>query len=269
MATPLIEVSVPANAAGTPGTRRGEASPAPSSALRLQGVRFKYREGFAVQVPSFSLAPGEQALLTGPSGSGKSTLLHIIAGLVDVQAGKVEVAGVDMAGLRGARRDLHRGAHLGMIFQTFNLLQGFTAAENVMAALMFSRVPRAEHRRRAEDLLMRLGLNAPGAPVERLSIGQQQRVAVARAVACGPALVLADEPTASLDPENAAGAMALIQTACREAGAALLCVSHDPSLAALFTRRERMESIAMTSATAAPSAPTQPRDSSGHAGSAA
>ena len=130
-----------------------------------------------------------------------------------------------------------------MIFQTFNLLPGFSAAENVMLAMMFSDIPRREHRPRAHDLLDHLGVDRPDAPPEQLSIGQQQRVAVARAVACKPDLVLADEPTASLDPENASGAMDLIQTACRESGTALLCVSHDPAMAERFEQRASLDEL--------------------------
>jgi putative ABC transport system ATP-binding protein len=130
-----------------------------------------------------------------------------------------------------------------MIFQTFNLLHGFSALENVMAALMFSEVPSREHRARAGALLERLGIARVDAPPSELSIGQQQRVAVARAVVTGPTLVLADEPTASLDPENASGAMDLIQRACAESGAALLCVSHDPAVADRFGRRVRLDDL--------------------------
>ncbi|MCW5777693.1 MAG: ATP-binding cassette domain-containing protein, partial [Phycisphaeraceae bacterium] len=184
-------------------------------ALRIDGLRFAYGAGgpTVVDVGSLVLDRGEQMLLTGGSGRGKSTLLMLVAGLMEPGAGRVVVDGQAVHDLRGARRDLFRGRAIGMIFQTFNLLHGFSALENVMAALMFSNVPRTEHRERASALLKRLGVERVNAKPEELSVGQQQRVAVARAVACGPALVLADEPTASLDPENAANAMDLIQHA--------------------------------------------------------
>jgi len=191
-------------------------------------------------MPSLTVSRGEQVLLTAGSGQGKSTLLSLIAGLMEPTSGRVEVAGTVVHSLHGAGRDLFRGRHIGMIFQTFNLLMGFSAAENVMAALMFSAVPRGVHGQRAKALLGSLGIDRPDRPVERMSVGQQQRVAVARALACGPVLVLADEPTASLDPENAGAAMDLIQNACRQTGAALLCVSHDPAMTARFARRERL-----------------------------
>lgn len=199
-----------------------------------------------VDVAELSLSRGEQMLLTGGSGRGKSTLLYLIAGLVEPNEGEARVAGRSMSSLHGAARDLYRGRHIGMIFQTFNLLHGFSAVENVMAALMFSEVPAREHRQKAESLLRHLGIDRMDADPDRLSVGQQQRIAVARAMACDPVLVLADEPTASLDPENASGAMDLIQTICREKGAALLCVSHDPSMAPRFTRREELGRLATT-----------------------
>jgi putative ABC transport system ATP-binding protein len=130
-----------------------------------------------------------------------------------------------------------------MIFQTFNLLHGFSALENVLAALMFSPMPAREHEGRARELLKRLGIARVDATPDRLSVGQQQRVAVARALACGPALVLADEPTASLDERNAGAALDLIQGVCREQNAALLLVSHDPGVAARFGRVGRLDRI--------------------------
>lgn len=224
-----------------------------SPALEIEGLKFRYPDQpagapWTVEVGHLVLKRGEQMLLTAGSGRGKSTLLHLIAGLMEPAAGTVRVGGVDMRTLHGQARDLHRGRSIGMIFQTFNLLHGFSAAENVMAALMFSTVPAKEHRHRSLELLKHLGIERPDADPDRLSVGQQQRVAVARAVACGPALVLADEPTASLDPQNAAGAIELIKSTCRENGAALLCVSHDPAVWEHFEKRTGLEDLAGRSA---------------------
>ncbi len=209
---------------------------AQSPALRIRSLRFAYTPGAppVVDIPELELAPGRQMLLTGGSGSGKSTVLQLVSGLLDPSSGEVWVGGTNIHGLSGARRDAFRGRHIGMIFQTFNLLHGFSAIENVMAALMFSDVPRSEHRDRSRSLLDDLGVERIDAPAETLSIGQQQRVAVARAVVVEPALVLADEPTASLDPDNAAQALDVIQSACRDREAALVCVSHDPSVESRF-----------------------------------
>lgn len=219
------------------------ASQAP--ALEITDLRFRYggERAFEIALPSLVLARGEQVLLKGGSGTGKSTVLQIIAGLVEPLQGSVKVAGTQMHSLRGAARDRFRGAHIGMIFQTFNLLQGFSALENVLAALMFSEISKSEHLQRASELLRSLGIERQQALVETLSIGQQQRVAVARAVACRPALVLADEPTSSLDPENAVAAIELIQKTCRETGAALLCTSHDPSMQDRFGRAESLDKL--------------------------
>lgn len=224
--------------------------PEQAPALRIRRLQFRYGGSAAppwvIDLPSLTLEPAGQMLLTGVSGGGKSTLLYLIAGLMEPDRGTIEVAGCDMASMRGEKRDLFRGRTIGMIFQTFNLLEGFTARENVLAALMFSDIAAREHRERASMLLDHLGLDKPDALVDQLSVGQQQRVAVARAVACEPAIVLADEPTASLDPENAAAAMDLIQQTCRDQGAALLCTSHDPSLASRFENKAALQGTAET-----------------------
>lgn len=218
---------------------------APAPALEIIDLKFRYPGGtdWIVDVAALRLDGAEQVLLTGGSGVGKSTLLQLIAGLMEPSEGRINVAGRHMHALHGAARDQYRGRTIGMIFQTFNLLHGFSALENVMAAMMFSSIPRAEHRARAEKLLTHLGIKRLDAQPSELSVGQQQRVAVARAVACDPVLVLADEPTASLDPENAIAAMELIQQTCRERNAALLCVSHDPSMASRFQRRESLTAL--------------------------
>ena len=221
------------------------------SALEIHNLKFRYDAaqaiGWIINIPHLQLQPGDQMLLTGSSGAGKSTLLHLIAGLVEPNDGVIAIDNQRLAELHGAKRDLFRGSRIGMIFQTFNLLHGFSAEENVMAALMFSdakKFPRGTHRERARKLLAHLGIDRPHADPDRLSVGQQQRVAVARAIACEPALVLADEPTASLDPEAGATAMNLIQQSCREINAALLCVSHDPAMSDRFSHRASLDELA-------------------------
>jgi len=226
------------------------------AALEIEGVRFAYRRhgadgaAFALRVDRFELAAGEQVLLAGPSGGGKSTLLALIAGLLEPAAGSIRVAGDAITGMHGAARDLFRGRRIGMIFQTFNLLHGFSVRENVEVAMLATGVPRGEQRSRAESLLRALGIERADAPVDELSVGQQQRVAVARAIACRPALVLADEPTASLDPSTATTAMELIQRCCLESGAALLCTSHDPEMRSRFQRVESIDRFVVAEAAA-------------------
>lgn len=216
-------------------------------ALQIENLRFRYGHAatlpWVIDIVALELPRAEQLLLTGTSGSGKSTLLYLVAGLMEPNAGNVLVDGQDIHVLTGEKRDLFRGEKIGMIFQTFNLLQGFTALENAMAPMMFSGIPAGEHHDRAMQLLRTLEIDEPNQRVEQMSIGQQQRVAIARSVACEPVLVLADEPTASLDPQNAVAAMDLIQQTCREHGAALLCTSHDPTLIDRFKQCIRLEAL--------------------------
>lgn len=215
-------------------------TPPDRPSLAVEQVRFRYGSvgSWVVRVDSLRLGAGEQMLLTGPSGCGKSTLLQLVSGLMEPAEGRVLVGGQDVHGLRGGARDRFRGRTIGMVFQTLHLLPGFSALENVLLAMMFSSKPKREHGARASEMLRSLGLERIGAPVDSMSLGQQQRVAVARALACEPALVLADEPTASLDPENARTAIGLLQRACSDHNAALLCVSHDPALVSCFDRVE-------------------------------
>ena len=207
--------------------------------LRLEAVKKAYNapEGGRVEVldvERFEVARGEQVALRGSSGSGKTTLLHIIAGLIKPDAGAVHVAGTDVARLGEAQRDHWRAKHVGYIYQSFHLLQGFTALENLALAMKFGgRVDLA----RAKSLLEQVGLGARlNYKPRQLSIGQQQRVAVARALANTPALVLADEPTGNLDREHADAALELILSLCKASGAALLLVSHDERVVARVPR---------------------------------
>ena len=188
-----------------------------------------------LDVLRFELASGSQVGLAGPSGTGKTTFLHCVAGILAPDSGNIRLDGRDMSGISEAQRDRLRAISIGYIFQTFNLLQGFTCLENVLLGMSFGPGP---NRARAEELLRRVGLadrlhHRP----RQLSTGQQQRVAVARALANRPKLVLADEPTGNLDPDNATAALNLIQEVCAESGAALLCVSHDPAVLAAFPQR--------------------------------
>jgi len=207
-----------------------------SDGVSIRGLRFRYDRGFAIEVARLDVAAGEQVLFSGASGCGKSTLLHLISGIETPEAGSILIDGTDICALSGTARDTFRGRRVGMVFQTFQLLQGFTALENVLLSLMLGAPTLDQPRVRAQAALERLGMRDLHAPVERLSVGQQQRVAVARAVVTEPSVVLADEPTASLDPANAEAAVALIRSAAQVAGAALIVTSHDPALRSVFTR---------------------------------
>ena len=192
-----------------------------------------------VDVPRLELGAGEEVALLGTSGSGKTTLLHLLAGILAADGGRIEymVNGdvVNLCGLSEAARDHFRGQHIGYIFQTHHLLPGLTALENVLLGMSFT--GRHADRGWAVHLLTEVGLAErlhykPG----KLSVGQQQRVAVARALANRPSLVLADEPTGALDEKNAQQVLDLIRALCKEVNAALMLVTHDLNIARQLPR---------------------------------
>jgi ABC-type lipoprotein export system ATPase subunit len=215
--------------------------------LELIDVRKSYREPSGevlpiLAIPSFRVARGEQMVLAGPSGCGKTTLLHVISGISRADSGEVRLDGVDVGRLSEAGRDRYRAAKLGYVFQTFNLLPGFTALENVLLGMTFARGRKDV--RRARELLDRVGLSARSAhKPPALSVGEQQRVAVARALANRPVLVLADEPTANIDQVHQQQVIDLIRQTCREENVALVLVTHTPEVAVQFERVDRLAEL--------------------------
>src|SRR5689334_2591951 len=209
-------------------------------ALTLSQLRKQYigPDGSVVPVVDlehFSLANGEQVALVGSSGSGKTTLLHLIAGILAPDDGQILFDDADITRLSEAQRDVFRGRNIGYIFQTHHLLPGFTALENVLLGMTFT--GRKHDPEWARHLLREVGLaDRFDYRPSKLSVGQQQRVAVARALANRPRLVLADEPTGALDPKNAQQVLELIRKLCAEVSASLLIVSHDPAITAKFDR---------------------------------
>ena len=181
-----------------------------------------------LDVPEFTLDAGQHVALRGASGTGKTTFLNCIAGILRPDQGDIELAGQNIAVASEGHRDQLRARHIGYIFQTFNLLEGYTCLENVLLGMSFSGQAKIQA---AAAILKRVGLSdrMDYRPSE-LSVGQQQRVAVARALANRPQLVLADEPTGNLDPQNAREALQLIREVCKENQAALLLVSHDQAV---------------------------------------
>jgi putative ABC transport system ATP-binding protein len=187
-----------------------------------------------LDIAEFELDPGEQVALAGRSGSGKTTLLNAIAGILTPDRGSIRIDGTDVTRLSESRRDALRALTLGYVFQTFNLLQGYTALENVVLGMAFGPGPDRDYARHLLERL-ELGDRLDHRP-RQLSVGQQQRVALARALANRPRLVLADEPTGNLDPVRAQSALALLRDLCAEQGAALLLVSHDRAVLEAFDR---------------------------------
>ena len=199
-----------------------------------------------LDIPSLELTDGETLFLYGGSGSGKSTLLAAIAGVVAIAPGCLRVAGADLGALRGSARDRFRADHLGIVFQLFNLVPYLSALDNVLLPCRFSRTRRDRaaadpggSRGAAMNLLGHLGLGDQTlltARADELSVGQQQRVAAARALIGSPGLVLADEPTSALDADLKDDFIDLLLAECRAAGSTLLFVSHDRGLEPHFDR---------------------------------
>jgi len=213
------------------------------------GYRWPGRAGFALSVPDLTVAKGETVLLLGESGSGKSTLLSLICGTILPDQGQVTVAGTDTTKLSGGARDRFRAEQIGVIFQQFNLLPFGSVADNIILPLRFA----PERRKRAGDALAEatnlckaLGLprDISRAKTNALSVGQQQRVAVARALIGQPPLIVADEPTSALDANSQAAFLDLLFAQTEAHKISLLMVSHDPRLGARFDRVIRMEDIA-------------------------
>jgi len=195
-----------------------------------------------LDVPRFEVAAGEQVVIRGRSGCGKTTLLNAIAGLSTIDSGTITIGGIIVTRLPEAGRDRFRARNLGYVFQTFNLLPAFTALENVMLGMTFT--GQRSDASRARMLLERVGLghrttHKPAA----LSVGEQQRVAVARALANQPVLLLADEPTANIDPAHQQQVVDLLREVCQQENVAMLLVTHSPEVSSQFERVEQLEEV--------------------------
>ncbi|MSO88826.1 MAG: ABC transporter ATP-binding protein [Rhodospirillaceae bacterium] len=227
-------------------------------AFALSGVEFRWpgAQGFGLRVDDFAVTRGEKLLILGPSGSGKSTLLSLLCGVVTPQAGRVRVLGTDIVLLSGAARDRFRADHFGIVFQMLNLLPYASVIDNVLLPLRFSKArrarisPGASESEEARRLLSRLGLEAKlhdGPPAASLSVGQQQRVAAARALIGAPEIIVADEPTSSLDRERQQAFLDLLLQEAGRVGATIVMVSHDESLRPHFDRAVPLERVAAIS----------------------
>ncbi len=225
--------------------------------IGLNGVEFTWpgRASFALSVPEFSVEQGETVLLLGASGSGKSTLLSLICGTILPNRGRVSVDGADLAGLSWRDRDRLRAEQIGVIFQQFNLLPFGSVSDNIILPLRFAPKRRArcpDPHTKAVELCTQLGLpdGITKCTAGKLSVGQQQRVAVARALIGQPPILIADEPTSSLDETAQAHFLDLMFDQVAVQGSTLLLVSHDPRLGARFDRVVRMSDIASVGARA-------------------
>lgn len=208
--------------------------------VEIKNLNLTYRSGLreftVLDIPYWGMEPGEQIAILGSSGCGKTTLLNVVAGLLPPTSGLVSVCDHELTSLGEAQRDRFRARHIGYIFQIFNLLQGYSALENVLLGSVFC------HKKpdvvKAKALLDEMGLgNRMHHYPSQLSIGESQRVAVARALLKEPQLILADEPTASLDPANTVEVVRLLKDACTRHGSALMLVSHEESVTREFQKK--------------------------------
>lgn len=216
--------------------------------IHLRSVEKSYSRGeqrvLACAVDRLDIAAGEQVALIGRSGTGKTTLLHILAGILRPDRGEVEIAGARLDRLGEAARDRHRGQHIGMVYQTFNLLQPFTALENVLLGALFGRGAGQDSRRRAEALLEQVGLgDRMHHRPSQLSVGQVQRVAICRALVNDPELVLMDEPLGNQDRATGGQVLDLLLELARRSGKTVVMVTHDPESAARMQRTVDLASL--------------------------
>ncbi|BCU06508.1 ABC transporter ATP-binding protein [Allochromatium tepidum] len=217
-------------------------------AVEIRDLTFRWTEPGppVLRLDHLRIERGERVFVAGPSGSGKTTLLNLLAGVAVPRQGSLRVLGRPLEATGGARRDHFRADHIGYIFQMFNLILYLSVLENVQLPCHFSRIRRERARRRsgtptaeARRLLKQLDMadaGCPDSPVNALSVGQQQRVAAARAFMGAPELLIADEPTSSLDADRRTAFIQLLFQECADSGATLVFVSHDNTLAPLFDR---------------------------------
>lgn len=214
-------------------------------ALSINHLIFSWpgQKNILLDIPDFTATPGEHIFIEGPSGSGKSTLLGLIAGILSPTAGTITVNGTCLNNFSRAKRDIFRGDYIGFIFQQFNLIPYLSVMDNVLIPCHFSHIRRKQANQQANSpidaakmLLERLdlGANLWNIPIHQLSVGQQQRVAAARALIGKPSIIIADEPTSSLDANRRKAFLSLLLQACKETRSTLFFVSHDQELANKF-----------------------------------
>ncbi len=215
-------------------------------AATVRGAAVRYQDGTEIMLSDLELLAGDEVALVGPSGSGKTTLLHVLAGLVRPSRGVANVGELDLRQASSSQLEAYRAKTIGLMFQDFHLLEGFTALEQVTASLGLAGVPIAQATKRARALLERVSLGHRLHSIPRkLSTGERQRVALARALATKPKLLLVDEPTAHLDAKRGQVALELLRELAKEVNAALLIATHDPNVMAALEKRVVVSSTSL------------------------
>ncbi len=213
-------------------------------AVHLSDVGFVFEHGGerVLDIPSWEVARSERVFLQGESGSGKSTLLSLLSGMFVPSSGQVSVLGTELSALSTRERDRFRAGNIGFVFQQFNLIPYLSVLDNILLAAQFGEIADVSARARAEELLTKVNLEVElhGRPAGQLSIGQQQRVAIVRALINSPELLLVDEPTSALDHRNRDSFLNLLTEILGESGCAMIFVSHDPEIGKYFDSKLTM-----------------------------
>ena len=226
---------------------------AQTNSIEIRNLRFSYPEAPhspILQVPRWSVAAHDHVFIHGPSGCGKSTLMNLISGMLSPQQGEICVLGERLDNMSTHRRDQFRGNHIGYVFQQFNLIPYLNAIENLQLSQRFSKSKNSRRSTETTELLQQLNIDDTTAhlPCEKLSIGQQQRVAIARALINEPEILIADEPTSSLDTENRDNFMSVLMQLVNEKQITLIVVSHDLTLAKYFKQSITLNDITQSQA---------------------
>ena len=214
----------------------------PAVYLSEVGFVFDQGEERVLEIPGWEVARSERVFLQGESGSGKSTLLSILSGMFVPSSGQVSVLGTELSALSTRERDRFRAGNIGFVFQQFNLIPYLSVLDNILLAAQFGEIADVSSRARAEELLIKVNLEVElhGRPAGQLSIGQQQRVAIVRALINSPELLLVDEPTSALDHRNRDSFLNLLTEILDESGCAMVFVSHDPEIGNYFENKLTM-----------------------------
>jgi len=204
--------------------------------VRINGLTYNYSSEIQLRFPDFSLSKGEQALILGQSGCGKTTLLHLLSGLLQPNSGNVDVENENISKMSGARLDNFRGANIGIVFQTPHFIEALTVKENLTLAQTLA--GKSKNVDKVKTLLADLGVESKlNAKLNALSVGEKQRISIARALVNSPALILADEPTSALDDKNCDAVLKLVREQAKKHNSTLLIVTHDNRLKDQFDKR--------------------------------